>query len=103
MRKFTWCANLFLAAISALAIVHVGTYVSGAGIGVRITKLRSEGVIDLEKAYQAYPEWRDGDSLDQEKLGRYIAASHFGAECVFAVTGLSVAAINLLSLRSRTA
>ncbi len=101
MRVYLWFANLLLAALSALALLHVGTVVNGAGTGVPVEKLRIDGVLDFDKAYEKYPQWRKGDIFDSEAMGRFIAQHHIDAEGTLAVIGLSVAVLNMTGLRSK--
>lgn len=92
-----------LAALSALALLHVATVVNGAGTGVRVLMLQSDGVLDYERAREQYPQWHKGDRFDFEAMGRFIAQHHIDAEGILAVTGLSVAVLNMVGLRSKTA
>ena len=103
MRTLVWYANLCLACIAILALVHSTGTVNGSGTAVRIVKLRIDGVFDEEKAREIYPHWRDGDCLDQEQVGRFVAQHHIDAEVVVAVTALFVAIVNMLYLGSKTA
>jgi hypothetical protein len=101
VRVLLWFANILLAAVSALALVHVGTVVNGRGTGVRVMKLQVDGVLDYEKAREKYPQWRDDDMF--EGIGRFVAHHHITAEGILAATGLSVAVVNMFGLRSKYA
>jgi hypothetical protein len=99
MHVLLWCANVLLAVVSTLALVHVGTVVNGAGTGVRVMTLQVDGVLDYEKAREKYPQWRDHDLF--ESMGRHIAKHHIDAEGLLAGLGLTAAVINMFGLASK--
>lgn len=90
MRRARWWANLLLAGFSAYVLLHSTGTISGAGTGVRVTYLRANGIVDYDKACEVNSEWHD-----PEKLGRFIASRHIGAQVLLALVGLVVAILNL--------
>ena len=98
MHRVRWWANLLLAGFAALALLHSTGTMNGAGTGVRVLYLGSNGILDCEKACDLNPEW-----CDAEKLGRFIASQHISAEAMLALIALVVAILNLLGSSRLTA
>jgi len=97
MRRMCWLANLLLAGFAVLALIQSTGTVSGGGTAVRVLYLRSQGILDLEKACDVNPEW-----CDSEKLGRFVAAQHTGGEFLLALIAIVVAILNLSELAKPT-
>lgn len=93
MRRVRLWANLLLAGVAALALVHSTGTISGAGAGVRVAYLDSEGILDSAKACEVNPEW-----CDREKLGRFVASHYHSAEAYLALIAIFVAILNLSGL-----
>ena len=90
MHRARQWANLLLAGLAALALLHSTGTINGAGTGVRVLYLQSKGILDRDKACDVKPEWSDS-----EELGRFVAAQHISAEALLALIALVVAILNL--------
>ena len=97
MRKACWWANLLLAGCAVLAMIQSTGTISGGGTGVRVAYLRSQGILNLEKACDVNREW-----CDSEKLGRFVAAQHTGGEFLLALIAIVVAILSLAELSKLT-
>jgi hypothetical protein len=90
MRRACWWANLLLAGCAVLALLQSTGTVSGAGTGVRVLYLRTNGILDYDKACEVNPRW-----CDSEELGRFVAGQHISGEMLLAMIALVVAVLNL--------
>lgn len=90
MHRARWLANLLLAGLAALALLHSTGTINGSGTAVRVRFLEIKGILDRDKACAVEPEW-----CDSEKLGRFIASQHISAEVLLALAALVIAILNL--------
>lgn len=91
MRKLL---NIALAVVAVLGLVQASTEVSGFGAGVPVAALRTQGVLDLEKAFEANPCWCGPDC--SVEIGRYVANNYISSLAIVSGLALAVAVANLV-------
>ena len=89
MRKLI---NVAMAIVAILGLLQSSTEVSGFGAGVPITVLRTQGVLDVDKACEANPSW-----CGSVEIGRYVANNYIMSLAIVSGLALAASVANLAS------